>query len=163
MNLPIEELTGESFAPFGTVIEQPEQSQDAEGPGWRWWAETGLLPAAERPYAIGFLDLKPAPLQFDWAERHLHASELLLPLGGECLVYVGPPDYLDEPGRMPELERFRVFGVKQGQGVLLEPGVWHGAPLANGLPLNVAVLLLQGTGELDTCLVRFEDRPVFIG
>ena len=163
MKLPIEELTSEGFAPFGAVIEQPERAQDAEGPGWRWWAETGLLPAAERPYAIGFLDLKPAPLQFDWAERHLCASELLLPLGGECLVYVSPPDYPEEPGRMPEPERFRAFKVRPGQGVLLKPGVWHGAPLAYGASLNVAVLLLQGTGDLDTSLVRFEDHPVFIG
>jgi ureidoglycolate hydrolase len=93
----------------------------------------------------------------------MQASELLLPLGGECLVYVGPPDYLDEPDRMPGLERFRVFGVKQGQGVLLKPGVWHGAPLAFGGQLNVAVLLLKDTGAMDTSLVRFEEHPVLIG
>ena len=163
MKLPVEELTVESFAPFGTLIEQPKSPQDADGPGWTWWAETGLLPAADRPYAIGFLDLRPAPLQFDWAERHMQASELLLPLGGDCLVYVGPPDHVNEPERLPDLDRFRVFGVKKGQGVLLNPGVWHGAPLAFGGPLSVAVLLLQGTGNSDASLVRFEDNPVIIG
>jgi ureidoglycolate lyase len=162
MKLKIEELTVESFAPFGEVITQPTRAQDSAGPGYTWWDENHLLAGGDRKYAIGYLDLHPAELTFDWAERHMHSDELLIPMGGECLVYVGPPDYPEEPTRLPPLERFRVFRLRQGQGVLFGKGVWHGAPMALDEPLNVAVLLLKDTGKVDGHVVRFKDTPVQI-
>ncbi len=162
MELRIEPLAAEAFAPFGHVIEQPAAAADATGPGWRWWGETALMAGDSRPYGIGYLDLQPAELRFDWAERHMRSAELLIPTGGDCLVYVGPPDYPDQPERLASLERFRVFRVREGQGVLLQPGVWHGAPLAIDRPLNVVVLLLEHTGRIDTSVVRFTETPVMI-
>jgi ureidoglycolate lyase len=162
MNLKIEDLTVESFAPFGEVIQQPARTQDASGPGWTWWGQNHLMAGGDRNYAIGYLDLQPADLKFDWAERHMHSDELLIPMGGDCLVYVGPPDDPDQPDRLPDLERFRVFRLRKGQGVLLGKGVWHGAPMAIDTPLHVTVLLLKDTGSLDGHVVRFEDTPVYI-
>jgi len=169
MRLPIQDLTPDAFAPFGEVIGQPPRAADASGPGWQWWGETALLAAdtgsAEgrggRPYGIGYLDLQPAELRFDWAERHMRSAEMLIP-AGDCLVYVGPPEHPAEPGLAPPLDRFQVFRVRQGQAVLLYPGVWHGAPLAIDRPVNVVVLLLAGTGASDTSLVRFSESPVGI-
>ncbi len=160
MQLRIEDLTPEDFTEFGQVIRQPERLPDASGPGWTWWGETVLMEGDDRPFGVGYLDLRPAPLQFDWAERHMRSVEALIPVNGECLVYVGPPDHPEDPGRLPPLESFRVFRVKQGQGVILHRGVWHGAPLAPGVPVNVVVLLLQGTGSTDLSLVRFAETPV---
>lgn len=162
MNLKIEELTVESFAPFGEVIHQPARDRDAQGPGWTWWGENHVMAGGDRNYAIGYLDLQPAELSFNWAERHMHSDELLIPMGGDCLVYVGPPEYPKEPSRLPDLEHFRVFRLRPGQGVLLGKGVWHGAPLALDKPLNVTVLLLKDTGKIDLHIVRFEDTPVQI-
>ena len=162
MELPVLDLTPAAFAPFGEVITRPERGVDAEGPGWQWWSDVALLKGDDRPFAIGYLDLQPSALQFKWAERHMRSPELLVPSGADCLVYVGPPEFPEEHGRMPPLESFRVFRVRQGQGVLLAPGVWHGAPLALDRPLNVVVLLLQKTGEIDNCVVRFPENPVTI-
>jgi ureidoglycolate lyase len=162
MQLPIQDLTPQVFAPFGKIIEQPARAQDAQGPGWRWWGENALLESSDRPYQIGYLDLAPSELKFDWAERHMRSAELIIPTGGDCLVYVGPPDDPDEPDRLPPLERFQVFRVRQGQAVLLDKGVWHGAPLAVDTPLNAIVLLLSGTGDGDLSLVRFTETPVMI-
>ena len=162
MHLSIQELTEQAFRPFGKIIEQPARAEDAQGPGWSWWGENALMESADRPYQIGYLDLKPAELKFDWAERHMRSAELIIPTGGDCLVYVAPPEYPDEPERMPTFERFQVFRVRAGQAVLLDKGVWHGAPLAIDQPLNVFVLLLSRTGEVDLSLVRFEENPVSI-
>lgn len=162
MQLPILDLTPQAFAPFGKIIEQPARDQDAQGPGWRWWGENALLESSDRPYQIGYLDLAPSELKFDWAERHTRSAELIIPTGGDCLVYVGPPEAPDEPDRLPPLERFQVFRVRQGQAVLLDKGVWHGAPLAVDAPLNAIVLLLSGTGDVDLSLVRFTETPVMI-
>jgi ureidoglycolate lyase len=162
MKLNIEPLSEDAFAPYGTIVQQPPRAPDAAGPGWRWWGENVTLNGGDRPYALGYLDLQPAPLRFDWAERHLFSDELLIPLGAPCLVYVGPADYPDEPARLPPRERFRVFEVPPGQGVLLHKGVWHGAPLALDRPLNVVVALLRDTGRVDGHVVRFESTPVDI-
>ena len=92
----------------------------------------------------------------------MRTIEAIVPLENECLAYVGPPDHPDEPARMPDLQRFGVFRVPPGTGVVMDPGVWHGAPLAAGSPTTAMVLILQGTGKDDVTIVRFEDRPVSI-
>jgi ureidoglycolate lyase len=141
--LPVEELTPDAFAPYGRVIEQPGMAADASGSGWSWWGETQLLAHFDRPYAVGYLDLEPGGLEFDWAERHLKSIEVIIPLGGVCLVYVG------SPGDAPDWDRFRVFRLCSGQAVVLNEGVWHGAPLALDHALQALVLLRQGTGAED--------------
>lgn len=159
---PMSELTKESFEPYGNVIEAPKGSPDATGPGWRWWGETEFLGGDERPFGVGYLDLAPVPMRFDWAERHMRSPEVIVPLDGDCAVYVGPPDHPQEPQRLPALGSFQVFLVRAGQGVILNQGVWHGAPLAVERPARAVVLLLQGTGATDTTVVRFENTPVEI-
>lgn len=153
-----ETLTAAAFTPFGRVIGKPQRPEDASGPGWRWWADTMLLSGDGRPFGVGYLDVVPAPLRFDWAERHFRTVEVLIPLDGACLVYVGPP----EPGERPPLDAFRVFRVGPGTGVAMDPGVWHGAPLAAGAPVRVLCLLLERTGLQDVTVVRFPDQPVTI-
>ncbi len=162
MEVPIKELTAAGFAAYGRVIERPAAPPDAAGPGWQWWGETTLLPDADRPYGVGYLQLRPAALSFDWAERHMRSAEVIVPLGGDCLVYVGPPDHPDQPARLPPLDRFDVFRVRSGQAVVLAAGVWHGAPLAIDRPLAALVLLRQGTGTADVHLARFVHTPVRI-
>jgi ureidoglycolate hydrolase len=161
--LPVRELTDEAFAPFGTVVRTPPRSQDATGPGWRWWAETVVLEDDGRRWSVGYLDLEPAPpARFDWAERHLRTQEAIVPVSGECLVYVAPPDHPEEPERLPPFDDFKVFRVPAGSGVVMHRAVWHGAPIAEGEPAKAIVLLLEGTGRDDITVVRFNDTPIFI-
>ena len=162
VTLAAEPLTPDAFAPYGRVVQLPVRSPDAEGPGWRWWAETALLAGDGRPWGVGYLDLEPVAAQFDWAERHMRTLEGVFATAGDLLVYVGPGDHPDEPGRVPPLERFRVFRVPAGSGVVMDRGVWHGAPLAIGAPTRALVLILEGTGRHDVTVARFPDTPVRI-
>jgi ureidoglycolate lyase len=138
-----EPLTHDAFRPFGTVVTRPSDAPDAAGPGWSWWARTGALPPAD--YAIGYLALEPAASAFDWAEYHPGSVELVAPLGGECLVYVAAPG--EDPGD------FRAFRVAAGEAVILDRGVWHGAPLALAGPLTAMVALQH---RADTVMARFD-------
>jgi ureidoglycolate lyase len=149
-----EPLTQEAFEPFGAVIARPGGAADASGDGWSWWAQTALVPAGDGPYAVGYLALEPAEPAFDWAERHDRTVELIAPLGGECVVYVAPP--------APQPADFRAFRVRPGEAVVLDPGVWHGAPLAPAGPAAAMVLLARGTGTDDTVVCRFPDNPLRI-
>ena len=152
----VDQLTDEAFAPFGRVIVRPARESDAKGDPWRWWAETAVLEPNDRGYAVGYLEVEPGRSGFDWAERHLRSEELVIPVRGELLLYVGPPDQADQPAR----ERFRVFRVTPGQAVVLGKGVWHGAPLAADGPATALVLLLERTGREDTDLAAFDEVPV---
>lgn len=163
VTLAVEPLTSEAFSPFGRVVDLPGRDHDAAGPGWRWWAETALLDGDERPWGVGYLDLEPAPPRFDWAERHARTLEGMFPLSGEVLVYVGPPEHPEEPSRIADHERFRVFRVPLGAGVIMDRNVWHGAPLATSGPARALVLILEGTGQYDVTVVRFPEAPVEIG
>jgi ureidoglycolate lyase len=157
--LRVRELTAESFAPYGRTIDVPTRADDASGPGWRWWAETVSLPTDGRNFGVGYLELSGSPMRFDWAERHMRSVEVVVPLGGECLVYVGPADHPEEPAAIPGRERFEVFRLRPGTGAAMDAGVWHGAPLSEG-ESSAMVLLLEGTGASDVTVVRFEDDPV---
>jgi ureidoglycolate hydrolase len=158
--LRVESLSAEAFAPYGRIVTRPSDKEHASGPGWRWWAETALLDGDDRPWGVGYLDLEPVAPRFDWAERHMRTLEAIFATSGDVLVYVGPPDRLDEPQHMPSLERFRVFRVPAGSGVVLDRGVWHGAPFAAGERTSAIVLILEGTGRDDLTLMRFPDTPV---
>jgi ureidoglycolate lyase len=156
MELPIEDLTAEAFAPFGRVVTMPDRATDANGDGWQYWGGLTSLPGTDAGYFVGYLNLRPpTALRFDWAERHALSPELLVPTGGACVIHVAPADYPDELDRLPSLERFRLFRVRPGQAVLLDRKVWHGAPMALGSPSQVMVVLQQGTGPANTSLVQF--------
>jgi ureidoglycolate hydrolase len=53
-----------------------------------------------------------------------------------------------------------VFRVPAGSGVVLDRGVWHGAPFAAGEKTSAIVLILEGTGRDDLTLMRFPETPV---
>jgi hypothetical protein len=120
--LSVRTLTAEAFAPFGLVIERPDHDHDAAGPGWSWWAEIVTLEGDGRPWGVGYLDLSPSAARFDWAERHLRSLEAIVPIAGSCLVYVAPPEQPNDPGRLPTFERFEVFRVPSGSGVVMDAG-----------------------------------------
>ncbi len=160
MALKVRELSPEGFAPYGRVVEAPPRPADASGPGWTWWAETALLSGDGRPWGLGYLTLEPTDLRFDWAERHMRTLEAVFPAGGDAFVYVGPPDHPEKPQRLPSFERFEVFRVPAGKGVVMDRGVWHGAPFATDAPSGAIVLILEGTGRSDVTLARFPDTPV---
>ena len=156
----IEDVTVENFVEFGRLVAQPGRASDASSPGWEWWGELEALAVADRPYALGLLSLTPGGQAVDWAERHMLSQELIAPLTGDCLVYVAPADYPDEPARLAELSRFRTFRIQPGQVVILNTGVWHGAPLADTAPAQALVILLKGTGTQDLIMARFPDTPL---
>ena len=157
-----EPLSARAFSPYGDVVERPDEEPHAAGPGWSWWADVASLAGDDRPWGIGFLALEPAALRFDWAERHMRTAEAVFATNEDLFVYVGPDEHLEEPNRLPALEKFRVFRVPPGSGVVLNRGVWHGAPLAVGGPTYALVLLQEGTGRHDVTVARFTDRPVTI-
>jgi ureidoglycolate hydrolase len=156
--LELEPLSDDAFAQFGRVLSEPAASADADGSGWRWWGEVAALPNEGRRWAFGYLALEPVAMTIDWAEHHLLSPEVVVASARDIAVYVAPPG----PPNALSLDRFRVFEVPAGSGVVLDPGVWHGAPFALQGSTPAFVLLLEGTGRDDTTVVRFPDSPITV-
>lgn len=162
MQTALQDLDEIAFSRFGSIVDAPSRNHDAAGPGWSWWAETAFLPSDARPYGIGYLTLEPVPLVFDWAERHLRTMEMIIPVRGDCVIHVAPANPSTNIDRDPRPEEFQAFRIRQGQAVILKPGVWHAAPFALQENSAALVLLLEHTGRDDLTLVRFPDTPVTI-
>jgi ureidoglycolate hydrolase len=161
VQLPINKLTVDAFAPFGAIVTQPASAAQASGASWQYWSGLALLPGDGVGYGVGYLHTQPCGVaRFDWAERHALSYELLVAATGECIIHVAPAQYPDELDRLPPLGSFRLFRLLPGQGVVLNPKVWHGAPLAVDSPAQVLVVLRQDTGAENTCIVPFEGEAL---
>ena len=162
MEISVQNLTEESFAPFGQIIEMPTTPPAITGPNWQWWPEIAVVTGDEGPYSAGYFTRDPGEFSFDWAERHMLSLEVLIPLTEACLVHVAPADFPEQPDHLANSASFQVFRVNLGQAVVLNFGVWHGAPFAVSQPISMAVFLRQHTGRDDTYVANFPDMPVKI-
>jgi ureidoglycolate lyase len=159
-SISLESLTPDAFAPFGKAVLPPGEEAHASGPGWNWWAEVAPLTADGDEWGFGYLDLQPTELRFDWAEYHLRTEEAVIATSSDIVMYVAEPV---ADGALPPLDSFRAFTVPPGAAVVLNRGVWHGAPFATDAPTSALVLILKGTGAGDVTVERFPDTPVEIG
>jgi ureidoglycolate hydrolase len=160
MLLSVKALSAEAFKPFGERIAAPKGKPTASLPGMDYWADLARLPLLERPYGIGYATQDIRPFRQTGAERHMKTPELLLPVRGDMVVIVGPPDNPQEPSRLPPLSRFSAFLVKEGEGVLFAPGTWHWAPFALRRAIGIFVIYSTGTAESDATVVDFPKGEV---
>ncbi len=86
--LPIKPLTADSCARYGQFITLPQRPADGSGSGFHWWGDNAFLDAVDTDYQVGYLtaQAQPGGVSFDWAERHMHTQELIIPVRGEVLV-----------------------------------------------------------------------------
>ena len=123
IEIAVEPLSTESFAPFGEVIEEFPNSVHAEG-GFKAMRRVGFaIDGAVDLHVIRY-DLKP--MEFHLMERHLHVTETRVPLSPEPVVLVvAQSTRPDDQSALPSLESFRAFLLNGRQGVLLGTGAWH--------------------------------------
>ncbi len=128
--IPIEPLTAEAFAPYGTIIDVRDRPPDYVGAsgteGWHVAFESG------RPL-VSLLRTPFQGLRFRTMERHFQVSQAFIPLGGaHAAVAVAPPS-TDREGAPPSGDRegvpplgaIRAFLLDGTKGYVLHRGTWH--------------------------------------
>ena len=161
MTLRLQELNAEAFEEFGQVcVAPPNVKPEHSGDEFDWWPDMMVFDTIKGKYSVGFAKNKKTPLRQTCSERHMNTPEFMLAVNSDMYIIVGPPDYPNEPARLPDLSRFSAFKVKAGEAILLKPGVWHYA----GIPLKdqmyMYCIYASGTGENDLTLVDFPDGAV---
>jgi ureidoglycolate lyase len=119
MHVSLEELTPETFAPFGQVLFAPQNNTREDFAA----KVENDRPAAARAN-LALIAALPAhfPLEIKCLERHAHSNQAFLPLH--------VPEYLvvvcnDTGTGRPDLETLRAFRVSGRTGINYNRGTWH--------------------------------------
>ena len=133
------ELSEAAFQPFGKVLRLPERKPDATGAVHEYWDQLVVFPGET---SVNFLITKQRDPIFTEMERHRATAEILVLLAGSCLLPVAPAGPLDEAA-------IRVFQMKPGDAVCMEPGTWHWLPFPREQASQFLVVYHNGTAQHD--------------
>ena len=146
--LPIEPLSTEAFAPFGTYAQMidPDGEKLGRPPIEFYRDKVALDLGGTHLVALSTCRVEKRPPTIDVAEYHTATGEGILPLDADVAIHVGPATAPDD---LP-LDRMRVFRVPRGTLVALRPGVWHHAPFVlDADAANVLIILPERTYAID--------------
>lgn len=149
---PIQPLTEDGFAPFGTVLQTPTRPTDLHSSVNRYWDEPVPFRVTAPPL-LGFLEAHWRPFSLDWMEFHRSHTQGFLPLGGAAFVIaVAPPD--TPPAELHN--EVRAFFLDGTCGVILHERTWHHVLFPMAPKANAIVLLQQGVKEGDMNVSQLE-------
>lgn len=141
MPVTMQDMTADSFAAFGVVLETPPHP----GRSARLSLPVTLRAAAAPTLTLIHLDRGAALRWIERMERHRLAGQAFLHLGGGGLLVVVAPRAADDG---PDLARLTGFITRPGQGFAYHPGIWHAGVSARDEPARVASLLCcDGSAE----------------
>ncbi|MET3601628.1 ureidoglycolate lyase [Martelella mangrovi] len=146
IRLPVEKLTPEAFAPFGTVIApDPATAKSING------GTTTRFHALARCEALGtdagvIINIfrgspRRFPYQVDMMERHPLGSQSFSPLSPRPFLVIVAEDHGGTPAKP------RVFLAENGQGVNYRANVWHHPLMALGETSDFLVVDRDGPGN----------------
>jgi ureidoglycolate lyase len=171
--LRVERLTPEAFAPFGEIIGPaprpavtnrdliarnlvriehpvPQDRLDAFDV-LDYWAPVGAI--SQEPMKFGFMIPRERPWHVDWFERHLKGTQSFLPLGGQSMIVLAPPnDPFDSPA-VPKVEDARAFLLDGTRGINLKLGTWHWTPFPVTAGAAFAILVRQDAAADDLNMI----------
>jgi ureidoglycolate lyase len=149
--LAVEPLTAHAFAPYGDVIEAPDDAPVQainRGFGKRFDSRAAIdTAAAAGTTAVAIVRASPRalPLHVVVLERHLLGSQAFVPLSARPYLVV-----VARAGPVPEVSSLRCFLCAEGQGINYAPGTWHHPLLAIHAESDFLVIDRAGSsGEVD--------------
>lgn len=129
VEVTVEPLDADSFAPFGDVLEVGRGEQRVINQGLcHRWHDLARIDMTDGRAGISLFDAVPRrlPLMLDMVERHPDGSQAFIPMTDHPFLVIVAPETGQGPGRP------RAFRTRPGQGVNYHRGTWHGVltPLA---------------------------------
>jgi ureidoglycolate hydrolase len=120
VEVPVERLSAEAFAPFGQIIGDHREPPVLVGPAIRTWRLALDMDGAAELVVLRF---EHGPFECTTLERHLAATQCSVALGEvpSIMVVAAPAG----PDGVPRPEAVRAFFVPAGLGILLWRGIWH--------------------------------------
>lgn len=124
IQVQIENLSSESFAPYGKVVDIPATAPSKEGDGWDCWSYIQMLDVTE-PIGFGLVETRQREFIVSAMERHVSREELLLTFDREIIQPVALCKDISNPEEQPDSNTVKCFLIKPGQAIVINRGVWH--------------------------------------
>lgn len=121
-----QELTEESFVPFGEAIIAPSKPAPFTGKGWECWFPVGSM--GRQDVSIGIVRTSPTDGVISAMEREQH-PEFLLPFNEPIVQVVALPADISDADLKPDANTVRAFIIHPGQAIVMHTGTWHWAAL----------------------------------
>jgi ureidoglycolate lyase len=171
IEIPVTSATAESTAPFGRLIDSDVTASLAIPYYPARVVEGGDLGFTYRGSAkMRTAQVLPGDMTVSWMERHLHLTQMFVPIGTASYIMVLAPPNHDAGDELPDLDQMAALRFS-GAGLLLHQGTWHDFPLACGEPVSFVIgnsaevidtlAACAGPTELDTgdvFKIRLADR-----
>lgn len=151
LRLHVSMASRDSMGPFGTFVAATEGCRIPSGESFSYTEKVRVMEIPGH-ISVGILNLKQRPLTFHELERHVQTPELLVALKGDVVFAVAPAG---QPGQLPSKDAVIVLHLCQGEGVVLNKGVWHGLPFPLGPEANLSVVFQIDTPARDFELYDF--------
>lgn len=151
-DLPLDTITREAFAPFGTLV---EPSEDGE-PFGSADAKLDLTGGTPRFYIMR-LDYRDRTIKH--ITRHRGVTQLLASVGGKTWqLAVAPPFNVDDPKAEPDPRDIRAFDIPGNVAVMLYRGTWHAGPYFEEPEVSFFNLELADTNVVDHQTCKLSER-----
>lgn len=152
MDITTQPLSKEAFAPFGDVIDVPQESG-------RIYYEDALGNLRDKARPSLSVSLKPdtpdRPLQAKYLERHEFSSQTFMPLDVSRYLVIVAPHKTDG---VPDVAKVKAFIAAGKQGITYKPNTWHYGMTVLDRPGQFAVFMFRDGGKTDE---EFVDVPPF--
>jgi hypothetical protein len=128
---------------IGKIIGIPEEGSmipSVESSFFRHYGPLGYL-ACSDAFELGIATFNKRDLVFQQLEQHVKTQELCFAINGDFVMPVAPTRITDG-AEYPDEDSIMAIHVKTGEGVILENGIWHGAPYPYGDKKQSSVLVL---------------------
>ena len=161
----IENLTENSFQPYGYPIDSGNRSPDFKGIKAELWRTPFEI---EGTTELGFIRYGFQQLRFTKLERHFNVTQSFIPLGNKpSLMVVAPAKEPIDRNIIPKPEEVRAFLIDGSAGITLKKATWHALDRFPLYPPHVDFVLItskETTDELQrkenklTQTVDYEER-----
>ena len=142
--IPISDVTDEEFAPFGQIVGR-EKGKGKVDPSFIYWTKNIDLGDNAEKVDVGLFQVDKTARKVRFFERHLNITETFMPIEGEGIFILGPPDDSNEK---PDISKLKAFYFKEGTGISLHKGTWHWPPIPMGDRIRLTLFRKGAIGEL---------------
>ena len=155
--IPVQPLTQEACAPYGTVIDLPEKPENYElrsSDRFDFFPKLCTYQCDSGIFQIGVSTLYQRPYRTVNMERHYHTQELMVPLTNPIIIVFSKNKGLD-PQEEPDINEAEAFLINTRQGVVVDTGVWHWTPMPVGGDSRIICSFAENTSANDVDVHKY--------
>jgi len=159
IKIKVEELTGESFSPYGKIIDMPDTKPDIFNGDLDLWCGIDEVKIDKGVTQFCWLNVKfQRPFVCNNFECHINTSEAMIPVSGQSVVAVALPSNNSASLNLPNLKSIKAFFIDGSKGFNFKPRVWHWLPYPISKKANFILLFKKGTPEEDLQIVDLNKK-----